>query len=166
MSYLCIVRRSDTRRSDYSRVMKIFVYTFMKLYLYIVIWSWCTIFKFEHFVQILLAIIEIIFSIKLKMVAKIVTKLWCSYLVVYIWHNRCDKWSYLLWRILFELIFASVCTKIDSVKQFYLEWLWWHRTCVDREARNTCIECQGVKHVMILGMQVRGRIISSCVMGG
>jgi len=73
-SYVCIVRRSDTRRSDCSRFMKIFVYTFMKifvytfmkLYLYIVIWSSCEIFKFEPFVRILLTIIEIIFSIKLK----------------------------------------------------------------------------------------------------
>jgi len=30
----------------------------------------------------LLTIIEIIFSIKLKMVAEIVTKLWCSYFVI------------------------------------------------------------------------------------
>jgi len=35
-------------------------------------------------------------------------------------------------------------------------------TCVDREARNTCIQCQGIKHVMISGMQVRGHKIASC----
>jgi len=52
--------------------------------------------------------IEIIISIKLKMVAEIVTKLWCSYFVVYIWHDRCDKWSYLL-RQIFLSQFLLVC---------------------------------------------------------
>jgi len=54
----------------------------------------------------LLAIIDIIFSIKLKIVAKIITKLWCSYFVVYSWPNRCDKWSYLLRRIFFWVNFC------------------------------------------------------------
>jgi len=58
----------------------------------------------------LLTIIEIIFSIKLKVVAEIVTKLWCSYFVVYIWHYRSDKWSYLLRQIFFSQILL-VCVQ-------------------------------------------------------